>query len=226
MDIIFKKPSSIFVTMKVIEFIDHGIEIDCNHNEYSAKVVCKEMRKSSLLHPMNDEKTLFRFRWFDSVSNLHVRKIVFDWRNVLQFFLKIKNASIQQRYTVMRGSKNVHNVGRVVAFNGGPLKVYKNDDTCNTFNGTDTMSFSPFQLSKEILWVFSDAVCKSFPLRFKYKKMMLGLRTTYKYLSLADPLVKFWNFFFHSDHTLVIHLFRWTLYASVIHFLVVLCREQ
>lgn len=74
LDIIFKKPSSIFVTMKVTEFIDTGIEIDCNQTAYAAKLVCAEMRKSNTLTIMNDEKTLFRFRWFDSVSIIQILK--------------------------------------------------------------------------------------------------------------------------------------------------------
>ncbi len=53
--------------MKVMEFIDTGIEIDCNQTALAAKVVCAEIRKSNLLTVMNDEKTLFRYRWFDSV---------------------------------------------------------------------------------------------------------------------------------------------------------------
>lgn len=67
MDIIFKKPSSIFVTMKAMEFIDNGIEIDCNHTEFSAKIVCGEMRRYNSLKVMNAEKTLLRYRWFDNV---------------------------------------------------------------------------------------------------------------------------------------------------------------
>ncbi|KAG4076310.1 hypothetical protein HA402_005753 [Bradysia odoriphaga] len=167
MDIIFKKPSSIFVTMKAIEFIDNGIEIDCNHTELSARAVCAEMRRSNLLSIMNDDKTLLRFRWFDS----------------------IKNDSIQVRYTVMRGSKNVRNVGRVIAINDRPLSVYKHDEKCNVINGTDTMTLPPFQYRDEILWIFSDAACKSFPLRFKYKTRVRGIKVTYKYLQFSDPLM-------------------------------------
>lgn len=68
MDRIFKKPSSIFVTMKAIEFIDAGIPIDCNHTDFSSKRVCAELRKNSAIKVMNDEKTLLRFRWFDKVT--------------------------------------------------------------------------------------------------------------------------------------------------------------
>lgn len=74
MDIIFKKPSSIFVKMKAMEFIDNGIEIDCNHTQISAKAVCAEMRRSNLITIMNDEKTRLRFRWFDSVNIFQLKR--------------------------------------------------------------------------------------------------------------------------------------------------------
>lgn len=77
----------------------------------------------------------------------------------------------------MRGGKNVRDVGRVTAINDGPLNVYKQDEKCNVINGIN------------YLWGYSDAACKSFPLRYKYRKTVLGVRTAYKYMHLSDPLV-------------------------------------
>ncbi len=67
MDILFNKPSSPFVTMKAIDFIDKGIEIHCNHTAYAAKVACAEMRRTKTLKVINENKTLIRYRWFDKV---------------------------------------------------------------------------------------------------------------------------------------------------------------
>lgn len=72
-DIIFKKPSSMFVTMTAREFIDDGIQIDCNQTALMAKVVCAEMRKTGKLKIMNNEKTYLRFRWFDNVRSISVK---------------------------------------------------------------------------------------------------------------------------------------------------------
>lgn len=87
MDIIFNKPSSIFVTMKAIDFINNGIEIDCNQTELSAKAVCAEMRRSDLLSIVNEDKTRLRFRWFDSVSIIYVGNCenskINVWRSIL-----------------------------------------------------------------------------------------------------------------------------------------------
>lgn len=67
MDSIFKNPSSIFTILSAMEFIDNGIDIDCNQTAYAAKAACAEMRRSKLLKIMNAEKTRLRFRWFDRV---------------------------------------------------------------------------------------------------------------------------------------------------------------
>lgn len=67
MDLIFKQPSSMFMTIKAMDLIDKGIEIDCNQTVYAAKVVCKEMRQSKNVKMVDGDKNRLRFRWFDHV---------------------------------------------------------------------------------------------------------------------------------------------------------------
>lgn len=67
MDLIFKNPSSMFITMSGTDFIDNGFQIDCNQTLYPAKAACAEMRRNKILKIMNADKTLLRFRWFDRV---------------------------------------------------------------------------------------------------------------------------------------------------------------
>lgn len=102
------------------------------------------------------------------------------------------NNSMHGRYTIKRGSTNIRDVGQVVAVNEQPmLKIYKQDEKCNVINGTDMMYFPPFQRQDEILWVFSESACKSFPLRFKHKETVRGVKTAYKNMFISDPLVGF-----------------------------------
>lgn len=91
---------------------------------------------------------------------------------------------------MLRGSRNVLDVGRVIAVNGDPiLKVYKHDNRCNIINGTDKMYFAPFQQKSDILWIHDESACKSFPLRFKKMKRIRGVKAAYKYFDITDPLV-------------------------------------
>ncbi|KAJ6644521.1 Sensory neuron membrane protein 1 [Pseudolycoriella hygida] len=167
LDAIFNNPSSIFLTMTAMDFINKGIEINCDQKVVSAKMVCKEMRIQKALRMVNDNRNHLRFRWFDLI-----------------------NDTVQGRYTVLRGSKNIQDVGRVVAINGEPmLKVYKDNVKCNLINGTDKMFFPPFQQKQDILWVHAENACKSFPLRFKYMKRKRTISTAYKFVDLSDPLL-------------------------------------
>lgn len=186
MDIIFKNPSSIFVSMTAMDFIDNGIQIDCNQTAYAAKVVCAEMRRHRTLKTWTADQ--LRYRWFD--------KVFYDYFSFESFFIKEKynfqlNNTIQARYTLMRGSKNAHDIGRLVAVNDKPtMTVYKKDDKCNVINGTDKLFFPPFQRKEDIIWVYSHDACKSFPLRYSYMEKLRRMKTAWKTLYLSDPLVK------------------------------------
>lgn len=92
----------------------------------------------------------------------------------------------------MRGVKNIHDVGRIIAVNDKPtMTVYKEDEKCNIINGTDKLFYPPFQKKNDITWVYSNDACKCYPLRYAYKKSVRGARTTWKALDMADPLVQF-----------------------------------
>ncbi len=100
------------------------------------------------------------------------------------------NDTLQGRYTVLRGSRNVLDVGKVTAVNGEPiLKVYKDDNRCNLINGTDKMYFAPFQQKNDILWIHDEGTCKSYPIRLKKMKTVRGVKTAYKIFDPTDPLV-------------------------------------
>lgn len=106
------------------------------------------------------------------------------------------NDTSNARYTIMRGSKNIKDVGRVIAINEHPtLKVYENEK-CNIINGTDAVYLPPFQRKDENLWAFSNDACKSLPLRYSHKKTVHSIRTAYKSMDFSDPLVNLQMFYF------------------------------
>lgn len=90
-----------------------------------------------------------------------------------------------------RGAHNIHDVGRIAALNGKrKLNVYKHLDSCNVINGTDKIYFFPFQKKKDVVFVFSEDVSKSIPMRYTYKKWHRGVQTNWLAVRLPDPLVK------------------------------------
>lgn len=104
------------------------------------------------------------------------------------------NDSIQARYTVKRGANNIYDIGRVIAVNNERmLNVFKEDEKCNLYNGTDKSLFEPFQRKDKIIWAYAHDACKSFPLRFKYRKTIRHIKTAFKSAYFTDPLVKTLN---------------------------------
>lgn len=90
----------------------------------------------------------------------------------------------------MRGVKNIHDVGRLVNVNDEPkINIFKHDDKCNVINGTDKLYYPPFQKKDDLIWVYSDDACKSFPLRYKYMERVRGAKTAWKNLDIMDRLV-------------------------------------
>lgn len=174
-----------FVTMKSMDFFDIGIQIDCNQTVYAAKTVCAHMRRHNTLTVLNDERTLLRYNWFDKVISKGIFfHIGVYFKNIFQI-----NETVPAIYTIMRGSKNIRDVGRVVAVNNEPILNIYMDEKCNAINGTDSMYFPPFQRKDDVLWTYSPSACKSFPIFYKYKKTVRGVRTAYKALRFSDPMV-------------------------------------
>lgn len=101
------------------------------------------------------------------------------------------NDTIQARYTILRGNKNIKDVGKLVAINDLPLlKTYK-DDECNFVRGTDKVLFSPFQKKYEPIWAYSHESCRPCVLRFSHKKFIKGIKTKFKELQLEDDSVSY-----------------------------------
>uniref|UniRef100_A0A336LTW5 Sensory neuron membrane protein 1 n=1 Tax=Culicoides sonorensis TaxID=179676 RepID=A0A336LTW5_CULSO len=167
MDFVFNNPTSIFLSTTADEFIHQGIFINCSQTEFSAKALCAEFRVARTLKLIEDDKFRLRYKWFDKLNN-----------------------SIQARYTLNRGAKNVNDIGKIIRVNNEPTqKIYKQYELCNVINGTDKTFFHPFQKKQETIWVYSHDACISFPLVFSEMAVLRGARTAYRNLYLSDPLM-------------------------------------
>lgn len=101
------------------------------------------------------------------------------------------NDTVQARYTVKRGNERLGDVGCVLSVNSERmLNIFKEDERCNVFNGTDKTLFPPIQKKHDTVWTYSNDACKSFPLRFKYMKKLFHINTAFKSALFTDPLVK------------------------------------
>lgn len=60
-DVIFDKPETIFLTVKVKDVLFNGVYIDCNHTDFFAKMACGQMESEKNLRKVEDGGFLFSF---------------------------------------------------------------------------------------------------------------------------------------------------------------------
>lgn len=100
------------------------------------------------------------------------------------------NNTIETTYTILRGKKNLNDVGRIVAINGNSLTDVYEYEKCNIINGTDAISFPPRQTKENVQWFYYTDVCTAFPLQFTSKKRLHGIKTYLKEMIWNSSLVR------------------------------------
>lgn len=62
---------------------------------------------------------------------------------------------------MLRGSKNISDVGQIVEYQGErEIDIWETDSHCNAIRGTDGTIFAPFQNAENGFWVFEPAICR------------------------------------------------------------------
>lgn len=71
------------------------------------------------------------------------------------------NATSSGRWKVMRGVKNIKDLGKVVEIDGEHEFEAWDGDECNEFRGTDGTIFSPFNQPEDVFWSTEPAICRA-----------------------------------------------------------------
>lgn len=90
------------------------------------------------------------------------------------------------RFVVLRGSKNILDLGRVLTYNGEPELDVWDGDECNQYHGTDTTIFPPFHKTGEEIWAFEPQLCRSVGIKFEKRASYRGIRTSHYVGSFGD----------------------------------------
>lgn len=78
------------------------------------------------------------------------------------------------RVRVLRGVKNLMDIGKVVEVNGQPKQSVWNDTKCDTYQGTDGTIFHPWIYEDEDIVSFSPDICRSLPAYYEKKTKYAG----------------------------------------------------
>lgn len=151
---IYHEPKTAFWTGKVMDLLFNGFDVDCRSEDFNSKATCSvfESGEVKAVFPKGDEEDMFLFALFGGV----IRKYLFK---KMQAFLKIQlhkqaNATDAGRFKTYRGVKNIHDLGKLIEFNGEPELEVWDGDACNEFRGTESSVLPPFMDKEEGIWAF------------------------------------------------------------------------
>lgn len=100
---------------------------------------------------------------------------------------QVNNSDLGE-FTVFRGKKNSHDLGRVVAFNGNTEMDMWDADECNQYVGTDSTIFPPFMDKEEGIWAYEPSICRALGATYKGKSKYNGIPVLVYELDMADPV--------------------------------------
>lgn len=166
LNIIFDNPTSPFLTVRARQALYERIEINCDVHEFSAKAICAAAANEDTIEKVNGSQQLLGYS--------------------ILFQLDKKK---QGNYKVLRGLENVHDVGRIVGFNGEPELDIFEDEACNVINGTDELFFGPFMEEEDIELAYEFQACQSLSYHFRELTNIKGHKTVRKVLKGLDSKV-------------------------------------
>lgn len=185
-DLLHSRPNTPFLCISPLEVIHEGWYINCDQKEFTAKAICAALAAQDFVNKVNGSEKHLKLAVLFKVSF----SLYFYHFHYNLHFNKQANGTIQARYTILRGSKNIKDVGKIVSVNGERLLEKFDDDNCNVINGTDMDVFPPKQQKDEEQWIYAHDFCRSLVLQYGGRKRIHGIKTMMKELNWNSNLVK------------------------------------
>ncbi|XP_063708646.1 sensory neuron membrane protein 1-like [Culicoides brevitarsis] len=161
LDAILHNPTTPFLTASVMDILFNGVPLDCTGEVFSAEAICAKLVNDGGLPKINETHVAF------------------------SLFTKANGTSMG-RFKAYRGVKNVHDMGRVIEYNGEPEMDTWDGDICNQFKGTDSTIFPPFLTKEEGLWAFAPDLCRSLGTEYIGKSKYMGIKLDHFSINFPD----------------------------------------
>nr|QDD67778.1 sensory neuron membrane protein [Galeruca daurica] len=158
---VYDNPTSIFLTATADDILFDGVIIKCGVTDFAGKAICSQLRDSGSLKIVNEKELAFSL-------------------------IGPKNGTEQKRIKALRGTKNYHDVGRIVEYDESPVMSTWPTDECNEISGTDGTVFPPMLLKEEGLVSFAPDLCRSLKAFWVRKTKYDGIPVNEYTASLGD----------------------------------------
>lgn len=175
------KPKDAFWTGKAMDMMFDGLPLDCTSEDFNTKAVCSvfEAGESQQIEPNGEDHFKFSllngvsmrsFYWWEIVGITMVMLLTFPILLVRQY-----NDTSNGVFKVLRGIKNVRDLGKVLEIDGEDEHDAWDGDECNEIKGTDGLIFPPFGKKEEPIVAVEKLVCRSFDVPFERKTKYRGI---------------------------------------------------
>lgn len=179
-------PKDVFWTGRVMDLLFDGFPLDCRSDGFEVAAACSEFStgEHTAIQPLNE--SFYKFSLFGGVSSCSA-KLIF----VIQFETSMNipfqvNGTDMGRFTVLRGSKNIRDLGRVLKYNDETEMDVWFGDECNQYKGTDSTIFPPFTKTGDAVWAFEPQLCRSMGVVYLHPSKYQGIKTSFYTLDFGD----------------------------------------
>lgn len=185
-DLLFDQPQTIFWTGKAMDIMFNGIHFDCSSTDFNAKAVCAVFQAGEVqsVWPVDEPPMHFKFAIFGGVRAFACES---QFQCVISIVCPMQmNGTDGFRFKTMRGAKNLHDIGKVVEFQGEPEMDVWDGELCNELRGCEGSIFPPFRDERAPIWAFEAGICRSMATTYVGKSRYSGLPTARHEIDLGD----------------------------------------
>lgn len=177
-------PTTPFMTGKMMDLFFNGYPLRCapDETDVGALGMCQQLGER--MARIDEEHIGFAlFAPVRIIARVNSFELI---KNIFACVCIQNNGTSMGRFKALRGTKNIHDLGKLVQFNEEEEIDTYDEDACNQIRGTDSTIFPPFLKKEEGLWAFAPDLCRSLGAEYKGKSSYMGVKTSEFTINFPD----------------------------------------